>query len=49
MPRLASEGQAEATMRRKIIPSLWFDTEAEEAAGFYAPVFKDPRIVNVTD
>jgi predicted 3-demethylubiquinone-9 3-methyltransferase (glyoxalase superfamily) len=34
-------------MRRKIVPSLWFDTEAEEAAGFYVSVFKDSRIVNV--
>ena len=22
-------------MQQKIIPNLWFDTEAEEAAGFY--------------
>jgi predicted 3-demethylubiquinone-9 3-methyltransferase (glyoxalase superfamily) len=32
----------------KIVPNLWFDTEAEEAAGFYTSVFKDSRIVNVT-
>jgi predicted 3-demethylubiquinone-9 3-methyltransferase (glyoxalase superfamily) len=35
-------------MRQKIIPNLWFDTEAEEAAGFYTSVFKNSRIVNVT-
>jgi predicted 3-demethylubiquinone-9 3-methyltransferase (glyoxalase superfamily) len=35
-------------MQQKIIPNLWFDTEAEEAAGFYTSVFKDSRIVNVT-
>jgi predicted 3-demethylubiquinone-9 3-methyltransferase (glyoxalase superfamily) len=35
-------------MPQKIIPNLWFDTEAEDAAGFYASVFKDSRIVNVT-
>jgi predicted 3-demethylubiquinone-9 3-methyltransferase (glyoxalase superfamily) len=34
-------------MQQKIIPSLWFDTEAEEAAGFYTSVFKNSRIVSV--
>jgi predicted 3-demethylubiquinone-9 3-methyltransferase (glyoxalase superfamily) len=29
-------------------PSLWFDTEAEEAAAFYTSVFENSRIVNVT-
>jgi predicted 3-demethylubiquinone-9 3-methyltransferase (glyoxalase superfamily) len=31
-----------------ITPNLWFDTEAEEAAGFYVSVFDNSRIVNVT-
>jgi predicted 3-demethylubiquinone-9 3-methyltransferase (glyoxalase superfamily) len=35
-------------MKQKITPSLWFDTEAEEAANFYISVFKDSRIVNVS-
>ena len=35
-------------MQQKIIPNLWFDTEAEEAADFYISVFKNARIVNVT-
>ena len=35
-------------MQQKITPNLWFDTEAEEAAGFYTSVFMDSRIVNVT-
>jgi len=35
-------------MQQKITPNLWFDTEAEEAAGFYTSVFKSSRIVNVT-
>src|SRR5262245_46964022 len=35
-------------MPQKIVPNLWFDTEAEEAAEFYASVFDDSRIVNVT-
>ena len=35
-------------MQQKIVPNLWFDTEAEEAAGFYTSVFDNSRIVNVT-
>jgi predicted 3-demethylubiquinone-9 3-methyltransferase (glyoxalase superfamily) len=35
-------------MRTKITPNLWFDTEAEEAAGFYTSIFENSRIVNVT-
>ncbi|CAN5504742.1 VOC family protein [soil metagenome] len=35
-------------MQQKIIPNLWFDTEAEEAAAFYVSVFENSRIVNVT-
>lgn len=34
-------------MQQKIIPNLWFDTEAEEAARFYCEVFENSRIVNV--
>ena len=34
-------------MRSKIIPNLWFDTEAEEAAAFYISVFPNSRIVRV--
>ena len=35
-------------MQQRIVPNLWFDTEAEEAAGFYTSVFRNSRIVNVT-
>src|SRR4051794_9264244 len=35
-------------MKQKITPSLWFDTEAEEAAEFYTSLFEDSRIVNVS-
>jgi predicted 3-demethylubiquinone-9 3-methyltransferase (glyoxalase superfamily) len=36
-------------MQQKIVPNLWFDTEAEEAAEFYVSVFgESSRIVNVT-
>ena len=33
---------------QKIIPNLWFDTQAEQAAGFYISVFKNSRILNLT-
>ena len=33
--------------QQKIVPNLWFDTEAEEAANFYVELFDDARIVNV--
>ena len=35
-----------ATMQ-KIVPNLWFDTEAEDAASFYTSIFKDSQIVRV--
>jgi predicted 3-demethylubiquinone-9 3-methyltransferase (glyoxalase superfamily) len=31
-----------------IVPSLWFDTQAEQAAAFYTAVFPNSRIVAVT-
>ncbi len=34
-------------MQQKIVPNLWFDTEAEEAANFYCSVFENSRIVHV--
>ena len=34
-------------MPQKIVPNLWFDTEAEEAADFYCSIFKNSRIVSV--
>ena len=35
-------------MPRQITPSLWFDTEAEQAANFYVSVFDNARIVQIT-
>ena len=35
-------------MSQKIVPNLWFDTEAEAAADFYVSVFKDGRILSKT-
>jgi predicted 3-demethylubiquinone-9 3-methyltransferase (glyoxalase superfamily) len=34
-------------MQQKIVPNLWFDTEAEDAANFYISVFPNSRILNV--
>jgi predicted 3-demethylubiquinone-9 3-methyltransferase (glyoxalase superfamily) len=31
-----------------IVPSLWFDTEAEEAVNFYVSIFPNSRINNVS-
>ncbi|HYE23110.1 MAG TPA: VOC family protein [Candidatus Paceibacterota bacterium] len=33
---------------QKIVPHLWFDTEAKEAAEFYVSAFENSRIVNIT-
>jgi predicted 3-demethylubiquinone-9 3-methyltransferase (glyoxalase superfamily) len=35
-------------MSGRIIPNLWFDTQAEEAANFYVSVFDDARLLGVT-
>jgi predicted 3-demethylubiquinone-9 3-methyltransferase (glyoxalase superfamily) len=34
-------------MEPRIMPCLWFDTEAEEAAAFYVSVFPKSRIVDL--
>jgi len=34
---------------QKIIPFLWFDNQAEEAANFYTSVFKNSKITNVSE
>ena len=35
-------------MQQRIVPNLWFDTQAEEAAAFYASVFPRSRVLGVT-
>jgi predicted 3-demethylubiquinone-9 3-methyltransferase (glyoxalase superfamily) len=35
-------------IEQKIVPHLWFDKEAREAAEFYAGIFPDSRVTNVT-
>lgn len=35
-------------MTQKIIPHLWFDKEAKEAAAFYTKSFKDARITHIS-
>ena len=33
---------------QKIVPNLWFDTEAEDAAKFYTSIFSDSKITDVS-
>lgn len=32
---------------QKIMPCLWFDTQAEEAVNFYTALFQDSKILNI--
>ena len=34
--------------KQKIIPHLWFDKEAVEAAGFYTSIFQDSQVLNTS-
>ncbi len=34
--------------KQRIIPHLWYDTEAKEAANFYTSIFPDSKVTNVT-
>ena len=36
------------TNMQRITPFLWFDSQAEEAASFYASIFKNSKIVSIT-
>jgi len=35
-------------IKQKIVPHLWFASEAKEAAEFYCSVFADSKITNIT-
>lgn len=35
-------------MEKQIIPCLWFDNQAEDAARFYTSVFKNSKIENIS-
>src|SRR5437667_6141128 len=37
-----------ATIKQKIVPHLWFDKEAKEAAQFYTSIFPESKITNIT-
>ena len=37
-----------ATIQQKIVPHLWYDKEAKEAAQFYCSVFPNSSVTNVT-
>jgi len=34
--------------KQKIIPNLWFDENAEEAALYYLSIFRDGKLINTT-
>ena len=36
------------TIKHKIAPCLWFDTQAEEAARFYVSIFEDSRLKRIS-
>ena len=36
-------------LQQKIIPNLWFDGQAVEAAEFYCSIFKNSRVVSTVD
>jgi predicted 3-demethylubiquinone-9 3-methyltransferase (glyoxalase superfamily) len=35
-------------MQTRIVPNLWFDTQAEEAAGYYISIFDNSRIRHIS-
>ena len=35
-------------INQKIVPHLWYEKEAKEAADFYAYIFPDSKITNMT-
>lgn len=37
-----------AQIKQQIVPHLWFDREAKEAAEFYASVFPNSKVTNIT-
>lgn len=37
-----------AATKQKIVPHLWYNTEATEASKFYASIFPDSKVTNVT-
>ena len=36
------------TIQQKIVPHLWFDKETKEAAEFYASIFPNSKVTNIT-
>jgi predicted 3-demethylubiquinone-9 3-methyltransferase (glyoxalase superfamily) len=45
---LVIQGEGKQGYIQKITPFLWFDKQAEEAAGFYVSIFKNSKIGEVT-
>jgi predicted 3-demethylubiquinone-9 3-methyltransferase (glyoxalase superfamily) len=47
-PSSGQDNPRQETIMQKITPCLWFDTKAEEAARYYAGIFKDSRITEIS-
>jgi predicted 3-demethylubiquinone-9 3-methyltransferase (glyoxalase superfamily) len=45
---LERERSKAMALAQKITPFLWFDNQAEEAAGFYVSLFKDSKVLSVS-
>jgi predicted 3-demethylubiquinone-9 3-methyltransferase (glyoxalase superfamily) len=48
MPPVVSTREGKRSAMPKIVPFLWFDGKAEEAMKFYASIFKNSKIGDVT-
>ena len=46
--RSASGNPMKGFDMQRIVPCLWFDDKAEEAANFYASIFKNSKITTIT-
>src|SRR5438445_11212283 len=45
---VSTRGSQQERHMQKIVPFLWFDGKAEEAAKFYVSIFKNSKVVNVS-
>jgi len=47
-PRLFGKEKPVTTIKQRIVPDLWFDRQAGEAADSYTSIFKNSRVGNIT-
>ena len=46
--RPTQEAATKEEPMQKIVPNLWFDTEAEEAARYYTSIFPNSKITDIS-